>query len=291
MATPLKSDVLAGSDVLAKFDVLAFGSHPDDVELGCGGTVASLVASGYRVGIADLTRGELGSRGTPEIREQEAAEAARILGVERRINLGMPDGNIRNSRKNRLSIIAEIRATRPDILLIPAPDCRHPDHPAGARLVAEAAFQSGLLMVETFDATGAQQQPWRPPHILHYMQSIPFEPTLVVDVSDFWATRNEAVRAFASQFHTGEQDGTEGTKTEDESGTAENLVAGAPQAAIDHGPETFISNPAFMDWYDARARTYGYRIGAAFGEPFLYRHGPIGTDDLVGMLKKEKPFR
>ena len=254
---------------LPKFDVLAFGSHPDDVELGCGGTLASLVASDYRVGIVDLTRGELGSRGTPDQREEEATHAARILGVERRVNLGIPDGNIKNSKKNRLKVIAELRATRPDILLIPAPDCRHPDHPAGALLIAEAAFQAGLVMVETFDATGAPQEPWRPPHILHYMQSIPFEPTLIVDVSDFWETRNEAVRAFSSQFFTGEESTT----------------------GKDNEPETFISNPAFMDWNDARARTFGYRIGATFGEPFLYRHGPIGTDDLVGMLKKDKPFR
>lgn len=254
---------------LPKFDVLAFGAHADDVELGCGGTVASLVASDYRVGIVDLTRGELGSRGTPDQREQEAADAARILGVERRINLGIADGNIKNSKKNRLKVISELRSTRPDILLIPAPDCRHPDHPAGARLVIEAVFQAGLIMVETFDGSGEKQEPWRPPHVLHYMQSIPFEPTLVVDVSDFWEARNEAVRAFSSQFHTGIDSDSE----------------------KDDEPETFISNPAFMDWNDARARTFGYRIGATFGEAFLYRHGPIGTDDLVNMLKKEKPFR
>jgi len=253
---------------LPKFDVLAVGSHPDDVELGCGGTIASLVDAGYRVGILDLTRGELGSRGTPDVREQEASEAADILGVERRVNLDIPDGNIKNSKKNRLKVITELRATSPDILLIPAPDCRHPDHPQGARLVADASFQAGLSMMKTFDSSGLVQPTWRPLHILHYMQSIPFEPTLVVDVSAYWAKRNEAVRAFGSQFHTG-----------------------ADNAGSDDQPETFISNPAFMDWYDARARTYGYRIGATFGEPFLYRHGPIGTDDLVDMLKKEKPFR
>ena len=252
---------------LPKFDVLAFGAHADDVELGAGGTMASLSAAGYRVGIVDLTRGELGSRGTPDGREREAAEAARILGVDRRVNLGIPDGNIKNSKKNRLKVIAELRATRPDILLIPAPECRHPDHPAAASLVADAVFQSGLIKIETQDADGHPQEPWRPPHVLHYMQSIFFEPTLVVDVSDFWSTRNEAVKAFSSQFHTGEPDGHE-----------------------DDEPQTFISNPAFMDWYDARARTWGYRIGATFGEPFLYRHGPIGTDNLVAMLKKEKPF-
>lgn len=251
---------------LPKFDVLAFAPHPDDVELSAGGTVASMTAAGYRVGIVDLTRGELSSRGTVEQREQEALAAARILKVDRRVNLGIADGNIRNSRKNRLKVIAEIRATRPDILLLPAPECRHPDHPAGARLVADAAFQAGLIKIETTDAEGRAQEPWRPPHLLHYMQSIPFEPTLVVDVSVFWEQRTRAVQAFSSQFHTGNP------VTTDE-------------------PETFISNPAFMDWYDARSRTYGYRVGATHGEPFLYRHGPIGTDDLVAMLKKEKPFR
>ncbi|MDA0874155.1 MAG: PIG-L family deacetylase, partial [Bacteroidetes bacterium] len=137
---------------LPKFDVLAFAPHPDDVELSAGGTVASMTAGGYRVGIVDLTRGELSSRGTVEQREQEALAAARILGVDRRVNLGIADGNIRNSRKNRLKVIAEIRATRPDILLLPAPECRHPDHPAGARLVADAAFQAGLVKIETSDA-------------------------------------------------------------------------------------------------------------------------------------------
>ncbi len=265
-----------------KYDVLAIGSHPDDVELGCGGTIAALIEAGYRVGIVDLTRGELGSRGTPDQRDMEATEAARVLGVDRRVNLGIPDGNIKNSRKNRLRVIAELRATRPDILLIPAPDCRHPDHPAGARLVCDAAFQAGLVKVETLDGFGVMQEPWRPQHILHYMQSIPFEPTLVMDVSEFWETRNAAVRAFSSQFHTG--GAGERNPGPEEAGEGGGL-------SEDQGPETFISNPAFMDWYDARARTFGYRIGATFGEPFLYRHGPIGTDDLVGMLKKEKPFR
>jgi len=251
---------------LEKFDVLAFGAHPDDVELSAGGTVAKMVADGYRVGMVDLTRGELSSRGEPDQREQEAVKAAEVLGVHRRVNLGMDDGNLKNNRKNRAKIIKELRATRPDILLIPAPECRHPDHPKSAKIIADAAFQSGLVKIETLDATGRPQEPWRPHHILQYMQSVMFEPTLVVDVSAYWEQRTRAVQAFESQFHT-------------------------PLQNDDDGPETFISNPAFMDWYDGRARTFGFRIGATHGEPFLYRHGPIGTDDLVGMLKKEKPFR
>lgn len=251
---------------LPKFDVVAFGSHPDDVELGAGGTIAALVAAGYRVGIVDLTRGELGSRGSANQRDHEAQKAAEILGVQRRVNLGMQDGNIKNSRKNRLKVITELRVTRPDILLLPAPECRHPDHPAAAALVADAAFQSGLVKIETTDAAGTSLGPWRPPHMLHYMQSIAFETTFVMDVSDFWETRTKAVQAYSTQFHTGEED------------------------PDDDEPQTFISTPAFMDWYEARARNYGYRIGATYGEPFLYRHGPFGTDDLVAMLKKEKPF-
>jgi bacillithiol biosynthesis deacetylase BshB1 len=250
----------------ASLDVLAFAAHPDDVEFFAGGTVALLVSQGYRVGIADLTRGELGSRGTAEIREREAAEAAAILGVDARVNLGLPDGDIRNTLENRVEVARVLRAFRPRILLVPAPDCRHPDHPAAARLVTEAVFPAGLRRVET--AAGAEPlEPWRPHHVLHYMQSIPFEPTLVVDVTPVWETRLRALRAFASQVHR------------------------ADYAAPPGEPETFISNPAFVDWIEARARTYGYRIGATYGEPLLYRHGPIGVTDLVRCLERDLPVR
>ena len=252
---------------IPKYDVLAFGSHPDDVELSAGGTIAQMTAQGYRVGIVDLTAGELGSRGSAELRQKEAVKAAQILGVERRVNLNIPDGSIRNSRKNRQKVIEELRICRPDLILIPAPDCRHPDHPAGARLVADAAFYSGLVKIHTKGENTEPHEPWRPHHILHYMQSIPFEPTIVVDVSETWKIRTEAVHAYASQ------------------------VFDATYEASEDEPETFISSAAFMDWYDARAKTYGYRVGASFGEPFLYRHGPIGTDDMIALLKKEKPLR
>ena len=249
-----------------KLDVLAFGAHPDDVELSVAGTVCRLVDQGYGVGIVDLTRGELGSRGTPEIRDEEAAAAARILGVSSRDNLGMPDGSIENTEENREKVIRVLRRYRPDILLINAPECRHPDHTAAARLVAESVFFSGLTKIETMDGLEAQE-PWRPHHVLHYMQSLSFEPTLVVDVSEVWERRIEALLAFGSQFHNPDY------------------------TAADGEPETYVSNPAFFKWIEARARTYGYRIGAEFGEPLLYRHGPIGTDNLVEMLRKEWPFR
>lgn len=248
-------------------DVVAFGAHPDDVELFAGGTVCSLVDQGARVGIVDLTRGELGSRGTPELRAQEAAAAADILGVSIRMNLGLPDGDIQNTPENRLDVIRALRTLRPGLILVNAPECRHPDHPAAARLVTDAVFQAGLTKIVTIGEDGTPQETWRPHHTLHYIQSIELEPTLVVDVSPYWEQRMKALLAYSSQFH------------------APGYTAG------DDEPETFISNPAFLKWIEARMRVAGYRIGADFGEPFIYRHGPMGTDNLLGMLAKNKPFR
>jgi N-acetylglucosamine malate deacetylase 1 len=247
--------------------VLALAAHPDDVELCAGGTICSLTARGYDVGIVDFTRGELGSRGTPEGRLEEAAAAADILGVSVRENLGIPDGEIENTPENRLKVIRSIRRHRPHIVLINAPECRHPDHGNASRLAVDAMFYAGLRKIETFDEVGSPQEPHRPHHVLHYMQSIDFTPTFVVDVSEYWEQRMEAMFAFRSQFHNPAY----------ESGADE--------------PATFVSNPDFLQWIEARARTYGYRIGASYGEPFLYRHGPVGVTDLVNVLASEKPFR
>lgn len=252
---------------MSKLDVLAFGAHPDDVELCAGGTICALTGRGYRVGIVDLTRGQLGSRGTPELREEEANHASEILGLTARENLGMMDGAIENSRDHQLRIIRALRTYRPHLVLIGSFECRHPDHEAGARLCADAFFYSGLRKIVTRDAKGQEQEPWRPHHVLHYMQAIAFEPTFVVDVSDVWAQRIEALKAFKSQFHNPEYESS------------------------DVEPETFVSNEGFFKWIEARARTYGYRIGAAHGEPFLYRHGPVGVKDLLAVLSEEKPFR
>ncbi len=250
-----------------KLDVLAFAAHPDDVELFAGGTVCKLVQLGYEVGVVDLTRGELGSRGSPELRMEEAAAAAGIMGVAVRECLGLPDGDISNTAENRMEIIRSLRRHKPGLLLINAPECRHPDHGAAARIVAESAFYAGLEKIETNDSEGHGQEPWRPHHVMHYMQSLLFEPTIVVDVTDVWEQRMKAVRAFGSQFHRPDY------------------------AGGDDEPGTFVSNPLFLKWIEARARTYGYRIGAEYGEPFLYRHGPVGTDDPVEMLRKKRPFR
>lgn len=247
--------------------VLAFAAHPDDVELSAGGTVCLLVDQGYRVGIVDLTGGELGSRGNAAIREKEARASAKILGVAGRENLGLPDGMIENSKENQEKVIRVLRRHRPTIVLINAPECRHPDHAHAADLVAEAAFYSGLSRIELRGDDAQLLEPWRPQHVLHYMQSLPFEPSIVMDVSSVWDRRMKALAAFSSQFHS------------------------ADYEATGDEPETFVSNPDFLRWIEARAITYGYRIGAKYGEPFLYRHGPIGTDDLVQMLRKDRPFR
>ena len=160
-----------------------------------------------------------------------------------------------------------VRRYRPHIVLINAPECRHPDHGAAARLAASALFMAGLRRIETFEPDGTPQEPWRPHHVLHYMQAVPFEPTFVVDVTEVWEQRIEALLAFRSQFYNPEYE-----PAEDE-------------------PETFVSNPEFFRWIEARARSYGYMIGATYGEPFLYRHGPVGVKDLMAVLRHEKPYR
>ncbi len=248
-------------------DVLAFGAHPDDVELCAGGTICLLAQQGYRVGVADLTRGELGTRGTPELRAEEAARAAEIMRLTVRENMGLPDGNIANTPGNRLPVIRALRTWRPHIALIGGPECRHPDHGAGARLCADACFYAGLQGIRTEDESGAPQPPWRPQHVLHYMHLVEFAPSFVVDVTDAWPQRLEALAAFRSQFH---HPGYEAKPGE---------------------PETFVSDKGFLEWIKARARTYGHRIGVRYGEPFLYRQGPVGVRDLMQTLDHKKRFR
>ena len=183
-----------------KLAILAIGAHPDDVELGCGATIAKEISLGKKVGILDLTKGELGTRGSAEIRAEEAKNGAKILGVEVRENLGFADGFFVNDEKHQLEIIKIIRKYKPEIVLCNAFDDRHIDHPKGSKLVSDACFLSGLVKVET-KLDGAKQEAWRPKFVYHYIQWKNLEPDFVVDVSGFIDKKMEAVKAYSSQFY------------------------------------------------------------------------------------------
>lgn len=178
-----------------KLHILAMGSHPDDVELGCGGTIAKAVSEGKKVGIVDLTRGELGTRGTPEIRLQEADAAGKILGIHARENLGMRDGFFQNNEENQLKVIEVIRKYQPDILICGAPEDRHPDHARSTLLIREAAFLAGLRSIKT------QHQPWRPKRIFMFIQWKNLQPDFVVNISGFLDKKIESCLAYSSQFY------------------------------------------------------------------------------------------
>jgi len=233
-----------------KLDVLAIGAHPDDIELTCGGTLIKLGKQGKRVGIVDLTEGELGTRGTPEIRAAEAAEAARILGAAVRENLAITDGNIENNPDNRRKLIVAIRKYRPDVVLIPHMPDRHPDHEHAHILCKESCFYAGLERIET-DADGMQQKPFRPRALYHYMQWFEFVPSFIVDVSDEYEQRMSAVRAFRSQFFD----------------------------PASREPSTILSTPEFMDLVRTRLEYYGDRIGRRHGEAF-FSVAPLCVNDI-----------
>lgn len=244
-------------------DILAISAHPDDTELCCGGTLASLVQQGKKVGVIDLTRGEMGSRGTPEQRLAESRKAAEIIGLTIRQNLGLTDTNIANTRENQLKIIAMVRKYRPHACFVGASSDRHPDHGHATRLALDALFYSGLIKIKTADDEGNEQDPWRPSHILHFMQDRPFEPDVVYDISDSFETKKKAIKAFATQFDV-ENPGDE--------------------------PETYISGKRFFKGIEARARHYGHLIGTTYGEPFKYHNGPIPMKSLNALFET-KPQR
>lgn len=189
-----------------KVDFLAFGAHPDDVELGCGGTVAKLISEGKKVAVVDLTRGELGTRGTDETRKREAARSSEILGIANRENLGMTDGFLENTRANQLEIVKMVRKYRPDIVLANAIDDRHPDHAKAAKIVSDACFLAGLIKIETSLEDGILQEAWRPKHIFHYIQWKHIEPDFVVDISSFLDQKIAACLAFETQFYNPESE-------------------------------------------------------------------------------------
>lgn len=183
-----------------KLDILAFGAHPDDVELGCGGTVAKEVSKGKKVGIIDLTRGELGTRGSVDLRDQESKLASNVLGLELRENLNFKDGFFQNNESNQIEIIKVIRRYRPEIVLCNAEDDRHIDHPKAAELVSSACFLSGLRKIETID-NGKNQLEWRPKNVYHYIQWKNSSPDFLVDISGFISIKLEAIKAYSSQFY------------------------------------------------------------------------------------------
>ncbi len=225
---------------MKNIDVLIFTAHPDDAEIGIGGTIAKLTSGGFSVGIIDLTEGELGTRGNAITRAAEAKAAAEILNITLRENLSFPDGNVRPSQEYVAKVVSKIRQYKPQIIIAPYFNDRHPDHIGAGKIVKEAMFFSGLPKFETFE-NGKLQEAYRPRKLFYFMMTYLFDPTFIIDVTDTIETKMKAIRAFKSQFHDPESD----------------------------EPETFISHPEFLKNIEARARHFGFQIGKTYGEPFF----------------------
>lgn len=234
-----------------KTDILAIGVHPDDVELSASGTLLRHAAQGYTFGLLDLTKGELGSRGTPELRTREAMDAARLLGAAFREQLDIPDGLFVYSPENLLLIIRALRQIRPDIVLCNAPDDRHPDHGRAAKLVADACFYSGLPKIETRTADGVLQEAWRPKAVYHFIQDKHLNPDFIVDITPWFEQKMRAILAFRSQFYD------------------ENQM---------DGPKTPISGKDFLDFMEAKARVFGRPAQVQYAEGFICARTPAVGD-------------
>jgi len=236
-----------------KLDVLAFGAHPDDVELGAGGILAVHVAKGKKVGIIDLTRGEMGTRGTPELRDEEAKKAGQILGCIIRENLAFSDGKIPTDHQAQIKVAEVIRKYQPEVVLMNAPTDRHPDHGRASQLVEEACFLSGLHKLEV-SSEYEELSPWRPKQMYKYLQFYNLEPNLIVDITSGFETKMAAVLAHKSQFFD-------------------------PNSSE---PETVIASKGFLDSVEARAMDWGRIIGAKYAEPLIsVRH--IGVENLLDL--------
>lgn len=240
-----------------EIDVLAFGAHPDDTELSCAGTLAALIQTGKKVAVVDLTRGEMGSRGTPELRKKEAQKAADILGLHARENVGLPDTELKNNREHQKAIIQKIRHFRPHICLIPTPKDRHPDHEKASALLIDAIFYSGLPKIDTQGPEGKKQEHFRPSHVLHFMQHDHFDPDFVFDITETIEIKEKAIMAFSSQFNVNDP-GDE--------------------------PETYISDPAFFEALRAKSAYFGQMAGFKFGEGFLYAQKPFPVSNFDFLL-------
>jgi len=243
-----------------KTDILAIGVHPDDIELGCAGTLINEIRNGKTAAIVDLTQGELGTRGTVETRYTEAADAAKIIGVMERENLKMRDGFFKNDEAHQLELIRAIRHYRPGIVLGNVLNDRHPDHGRAGHLISDACFLSGLARIETTGKDGKAQEKWRPKYFLQYMQDWYHEPDLLIDISEAFETKMQAIRAYATQFHTGN--------------------------TSSDGPQTYISTPDFLDSVVARARMLGKRIGVKYAEGFT-TDKKIGLKNLDALIQNE----
>jgi bacillithiol biosynthesis deacetylase BshB1 len=231
-------------------DVLAIGAHPDDVEMICGGTLAKLIARGRKVAIIDMTRGEMGTRGTVETRAAEAKAAGETLGICERINLDLGDGRMENTEAGRIAVIEQIRRLRPKLVISHYWDDLHPDHAATGHIVKDTMYPAGFA---NYPAAG---DPFRPNEYLFFMAHFPFEPSFIVDITGYHERKMESVNCYRSQLHNDKVDGL----------------------------ETWISQPSFLKRLEARARHYGAMIYTEFGEPFLVRR-PVPVDDPVAMYE------
>lgn len=239
-----------------KLDILAFGAHPDDIELGCAGTLLVEKLNDKKLGIIDLTRGELGTRGTAEIREQEAADGAKILGVDVRENLEFADGFFINDETHQRRIIQIIRKYQPEVILCNAPEDRHPDHGKASQLVQDALFLSGLRKIETYDGTELQKV-WRPTYLFNYIQDRYLKPDFVIDISAVMEQKIASIRAYKTQF--------------DNADTNE--------------PQTYISTPDFLDSIIYRAKMFGKMIGVQYAEGYISKK-MIGFNSFDAFIKR-----
>ena len=240
-----------------KIDLLAFGVHPDDVELGCAGVLLAEKKNGKKIGIVDLTQGELGTRGTAATRKEEAENAAKILGADVRENLMMADGFFENNEINQRKIITVLRKYQPEIIFCNAPEDRHPDHGRSAKMVEDAAFLAGLSKVETF-YNNELQKAWRPKYVFNFIQDRYLKPDFVIDISEEMEIKLASVKAYKTQFFN-------------------------PDAQ--DGPQTYISSPEFLDGVIARAAMFGKMIGVKYAEGFLSKK-TIGINSIDALVKE-----
>lgn len=238
-----------------KIDILVMAVHPDDAELSCAGTILKHIADGKKVVIVDFTQGELGTRGTKEIRLKEANNAAKILGLTDRVNMAFKDGFFKNDEEHQRALIKVIRKYQPDIVLANAIDDRHPDHGRAAELAKEACFYSGLRMIETFGDEGQLQPAWRPKSLFNYIQDKYIEPDFVVDITTYWNQKSEAIKAFSSQFFD-------------------------PKS---REPNSYISSPEFMQFIESRGMEMGHKIGVKYGEGFT-KNKMLEVKDLMTII-------